>query len=59
MKVIFHKDFYRQYTSDPAAEPGRMEAIVSALQGKVDFITPSPQRLISSGPPTASTISNR
>jgi acetoin utilization deacetylase AcuC-like enzyme len=45
MKVIFHKDFYREYTSDPAAEPGRMEAIVSAIQGKVDFITPEPATL--------------
>ncbi len=39
MKVIFNEDFYREYTSDPAAEPGRLEAIVSAIQGKVDFIT--------------------
>ncbi len=42
MKVIFHEDFYREYTDDPAAEPGRMEAIVMALQGKVDFITLQP-----------------
>jgi acetoin utilization deacetylase AcuC-like enzyme len=45
MKVIFHKDFYREYTSDPAAEPGRLEAIVSAIQGTVDFITPEPATL--------------
>ena len=45
MKVIFHTDFYREYTSDPAAEPGRLEAIVSAIQGKVDFITPEPATL--------------
>jgi len=24
--VVFHKDFYQVYTSDPAAEAGRMEA---------------------------------
>jgi len=35
MKVVFHKDFYQVYTSDPAAEAGRMEAIV-------EVITPEP-----------------
>jgi acetoin utilization deacetylase AcuC-like enzyme len=42
MKVVFHKDFYRDYTEDPAAEPGRMEAIVAALQGRVAFVTAEP-----------------
>ena len=45
MKVIFHDNFYREYTSDPAAEPGRMEAIVAAIQNKVDFITAEPATL--------------
>lgn len=31
MKVYFHEDFYRVYTHDPAAAPGRMEAIVRAI----------------------------
>jgi acetoin utilization deacetylase AcuC-like enzyme len=31
MKVIFHPDFYRVYTSDPAAAPGRMESIIDAI----------------------------
>lgn len=31
MKVVFHEEFYRVYTSDPAAEPGRMEAIVAEI----------------------------
>jgi acetoin utilization deacetylase AcuC-like enzyme len=31
MKVIFHQDFYRVYTSDPAAAAGRMEAIVDMI----------------------------
>lgn len=39
MKVIFHDDFYDVYVSDPAAEPGRMEAVVEAIEGDVDFIT--------------------
>jgi acetoin utilization deacetylase AcuC-like enzyme len=31
MKVFFHPDFYEEYTTDPAAETGRMEAVVDAL----------------------------
>jgi acetoin utilization deacetylase AcuC-like enzyme len=31
MIVYFHPDFYQEYTSDPAAEGGRMEAIVEAI----------------------------
>ena len=42
MKVVFHEDFYQSYTMDPAAEVGRMEAIVSVIADKVEFITPDP-----------------
>ena len=42
MKVFFHPDFYQVYTSDPAADPGRMEAIVQAIESEVTFITPKP-----------------
>jgi acetoin utilization deacetylase AcuC-like enzyme len=42
MKVIFHQRFYETYTTDPAAAPGRMEAIVRQLEGKYDFIEPEP-----------------
>ncbi|MCU0614839.1 MAG: histone deacetylase [Desulfobacterales bacterium] len=42
MKVVFHKDFYKVYTSDPASAYGRMEAIVNALDGEVEFITAEP-----------------
>ncbi len=45
IKVIFHKDFYRAYTSDPAAETGRMEAIVAAIQSRADFINAEPATL--------------
>ncbi len=38
MKVVFHEDFYDVYVSDPAAEPGRMEAIVDEIDGEVDFV---------------------
>ncbi len=37
MKVIFHKDFYEVYTSDPAAAADRMEAIVGAIEPHADF----------------------
>lgn len=40
MKVVFHPDFYKVYVSDPAAEPGRMEAVVKELQGMVRFVEP-------------------
>ena len=40
MKVIFHPKFYEVYTSDPAAAPGRMEAIVKALEKEYEFIEP-------------------
>lgn len=39
MKVIFHNDFYDVYTSDPASERGRIEAIVDAIEPEVEFIT--------------------
>jgi acetoin utilization deacetylase AcuC-like enzyme len=39
MKVIFHEDFYHMYTSDPAAEEGRMEAVVDVIGPHVQFIT--------------------
>ena len=42
MKVIFHNDFYKVYTSDPASAYGRMEAVVSALDGEVEFVTAQP-----------------
>ncbi len=42
MKVYFHEAFYQVYTADPAAAAGRMEAVVSALEGDVDFETIRP-----------------
>ena len=42
MKVVFHKDFYQVYESDPAAAEGRMEAIVEVIGSDVEFITPEP-----------------
>lgn len=42
MKVIFHEDFYQLYTSNPAAAPGRMEAVVDVIKDHVEFITAQP-----------------
>jgi len=40
MKVVFHPRFYEVYTQDPAAAPGRMEAIVKALGKDFEFVEP-------------------
>jgi acetoin utilization deacetylase AcuC-like enzyme len=42
MKVIFHDDFYESYCSDPAAAPGRIEAIMKAVGGSVSFVEARP-----------------
>ena len=45
MKMIFHEDFYRVYTADPAAEEGRMEAVVDVVGPHVEFVTALPASL--------------
>jgi acetoin utilization deacetylase AcuC-like enzyme len=42
MKVIFHDDYYRVYTSDPAASAGRMESIVEVITPHVEFVMAQP-----------------
>ncbi|MEW6665101.1 MAG: histone deacetylase family protein [Thermodesulfobacteriota bacterium] len=42
MKVVFHKDFYQVYTSDPAAEPGRLEAVMDVIEPHVELVRPEP-----------------
>lgn len=42
MKVVFSEKFYQVYTNDPAAEPGRMEAVVDVIKERVQFIEPEP-----------------
>ena len=37
MLVITHQDFLEEYTSDPAAAPGRIESILKALEGEAVF----------------------
>lgn len=38
MKVIFHEDFYQVYTSDPASDEGRIEAVMEAICGHVELV---------------------
>jgi acetoin utilization deacetylase AcuC-like enzyme len=42
MKVVFHDDFRMPYTSDPAAESGRMEAVERVIRERVTWIQASP-----------------
>ena len=42
MKVIYHQDFNQSYCSDPAAAPGRIEAVVKAIRNRVDFVEAIP-----------------
>jgi acetoin utilization deacetylase AcuC-like enzyme len=42
MKTIFHGDFYEVYTMDPAAEPGRMEAVIDVIRPHVDLVNAEP-----------------
>jgi acetoin utilization deacetylase AcuC-like enzyme len=41
MKVVYHERFTEVYENDPAAAPGRMEAIIPKLKG-FDIIAPEP-----------------
>jgi acetoin utilization deacetylase AcuC-like enzyme len=40
--VYFHDDFYRVYTSDPAAATGRMEAVIKVIRSKVSLVEAKP-----------------
>jgi len=42
MKVVFHDDFYQDYTSDPASTKGRIEAIVEVIKPDVEFVSAKP-----------------
>ena len=42
MKVIFHPRFYEVYTGDPAAAPGRMEAIVRNWKEHLSLLSLNP-----------------
>jgi acetoin utilization deacetylase AcuC-like enzyme len=40
MKVVYHEDYNQIYSSDPASDPGRIQAIEVELRGKVTWVTP-------------------
>jgi acetoin utilization deacetylase AcuC-like enzyme len=40
MKIVFHPRFTEVYASDPASNPGRIEAILDELQSTYDFVEP-------------------
>jgi acetoin utilization deacetylase AcuC-like enzyme len=42
MKVVFHEDYCRVYTSDPAAAAGRLEAVMDVIEPHVELIRPAP-----------------
>lgn len=44
MKVIFSQNFYQVYTSDPAAAPGRIEAVYQAIESHVEFVEAQPAK---------------
>ncbi|MEQ8200682.1 MAG: histone deacetylase family protein [Syntrophomonadaceae bacterium] len=46
MKVVYHEDYNQVYTSDPAASPGRIQAVTAALQGKVTWVKPEPATML-------------
>lgn len=39
MKVIFHEDFCQVYTSDPASDGGRIEAVVEVISPHVELVS--------------------
>jgi len=42
MKIVYHPSYCSQYAMDPAAEPGRIEAIRDVLEGRFEFLEPEP-----------------
>lgn len=42
MKVFYHDDFRQVYVSDPAAAPGRIEAILATIKDEVSLEEPLP-----------------
>jgi acetoin utilization deacetylase AcuC-like enzyme len=42
VKVYFHKDFFREYTTDPAAERGRLEPAYNALKERYPIVAAAP-----------------
>nr|HPN87095.1 histone deacetylase family protein [Smithella sp.] len=41
MKVVYHEDYNKVYSSDPASALGRIQAVEKILCGKVTFVEPA------------------
>jgi len=44
LKVVYHERYREVYSSDPAAQPGRIESIYNELHGRFEFVKPEPAR---------------
>lgn len=44
MRIVFHPIFKKVYSHDPAAKPGRIEAILKEIEDDYDFVMPQPAR---------------
>jgi len=42
MKIICHEEFKRSYCFDPAAADGRIEAVIEAIKGRVEWVDAIP-----------------
>jgi len=42
LKVVYHERYRAVYSSDPAAQPGRIESIYNELTGISEFVKPEP-----------------
>jgi acetoin utilization deacetylase AcuC-like enzyme len=42
MKVVYHERYREVYSSDPAAQPGRVESVYNELCGRFEFVKPGP-----------------
>ena len=57
-QVIFHEDYYLEYTFDPAAKPGRMEAIMEELRD-YSIISPAFKNMVRAFPSNSKHSSRR
>jgi acetoin utilization deacetylase AcuC-like enzyme len=46
MKIVFHKDFHKTYTSDPAAAEGRLKPAEKKLRRSFEFVNAQPAKLV-------------
>jgi acetoin utilization deacetylase AcuC-like enzyme len=42
VKIVYHPRYTEVYSADPAAKPGRLEAILKEIEGVYEFLEPEP-----------------